>query len=338
MALDAETFEAGTVPLQSGEELRAARIVYKTHGTLAPAKDNVVVLPTAFAGRHDDYEWMIGPGRALDPSRYFIVIPNMLGNGLSSSPSNAPAPQHGVDFPHVTVFDNVMLQRRLLAEVFGIERVALVVGRSMGALQAFHWGALFPERVERICPIVGASRCSRHNAVFLEGVKAALTADAAFAGGRYAAPPATGLRAIGRVYAGWGFSQAFYRAQEDRNAFGYATLEEFLSGFWDPFFAGKDANDLLAMLWTWRHADVADNDLFRGDVSAALGAIAARAFVMPCETDLYFPPEDSAREVAMMPNAELIPIPSIWGHFAGSRGNPRDAAFIDAALKRLLAS
>ncbi|UOM34162.1 alpha/beta fold hydrolase [Acuticoccus sp. I52.16.1] len=338
VALDTEIFEAGPFTLQSGATLAAATIAYKTYGTLAPAKDNVVVLPTAFAGRHSDYEWMIGPGQALDPARLFVIIPNMLGNGLSSSPSNTPAPHAGPDFPAVTIHDNVVLQQRLLAEVFAIERVALVVGRSMGALQAFHWGALFPERVARIAAIVGASRCSRHNFVFLEGVKAALGADAAFADGRYTAPPEKGLRAMGRVYAGWGFSQAFYRREEDRTAFGYATLEDFLAGFWDPFFAAKDANDLLAMIATWQHADIAANDRYRGDRAAALGAITARAFVMPSQTDLYFPPEDSALEVDLMPNAELIPIPSIWGHFAGGRGNPQDAAFLDEKLKLLLAS
>ena len=102
-------------------------------------------------------------------------------------------------------------------------------------------------------------------------------------------------------------------------------------------FAG-DANDLLAMLWTWQHADISANDVYGGNLRQALGAIRAQAFVMPGETDLYFTVEDNRREVAQMPRAELRPIPSIWGHRAGNpRSNPEDLAFLRAAVQELLA-
>ena len=92
------------------------------------------------------------------------------------------------------------------------------------------------------------------------------------------------------------------------------------------------------MLWTWQHADISANDLYKGDFGAALGAITARAIVMPSETDLYFTVEDNRREVARMTNAELRPIPSIWGHRAGNPwANPEDARFIDDAVRVLLA-
>lgn len=339
MTTDYEIFEAGDVALQSGAILRDARLAYKTFGTLSPAKDNMIVYPTWYSGQHMDNEWLIGPGMALDPAKWFIVIPNMLGNGLSSSPSNTPEPYNAARFPRVTPYDNVMLQHRLVTERFGVERIPLVTGWSMGALQTFHWGALFPDMVERICPFAGSAKCSRHNFVFLEGVKAALTADAAFKEGWYDEKPMKGLRAMARVYAGWGFSQAFYREELDLKALGFGSIEDFLVAFWEGFFLPKDANNLLAMLWTWQNGDISANDIYKGDFKAALGAIKARAYVMPGQTDLYFPPEDSAFEVEHMPNAELIPIPSIWGHFAGGPGtNPEDVAFLDGKLKELLAS
>jgi len=336
--MDYEVYNLGDVPLQSGATIRGCTLAYKTFGTLNAAKDNVIVYPTWYSGQHDANEWLIGAGMALDPAKYFIIIPNMLGNGLSSSPSNTPEPYNGPRFPHVTPWDNVQLQHRLLTEKFGIKRVRLVTGWSMGALQTFHWGALFPAMVERIAPFCGSAKCSRHNFVFLEGVKAALTADAAFAGGWYKSKPETGLRAMARVYAGWGLSQAFYRQELDLKALGYSSLEDFLVAFWEGFFLPKDANNLLAMLWTWQHGDISANTLYGGDFSKALGAITARAYVMPGQTDLYFPPEDSEIEVSHMPNAKLIPIPSVWGHFAGGPGtNPVDVRFIDARLSELLA-
>ena len=333
---DYSIFEAGDVVLQSGLTYRGARLAYKTYGTLNATKSNVIVYPTSFGAQHPDLGWLIAENRALDPSRYFIVIMNKFGNGLSSSPSNTPPPFDRGRYPDFTMADNVRVQQRLLQEVFGIERVCLVYGFSMGAQQAFHWGALFPDRVERIAPICGSAKTSPHNFVFLEGVKAALTADPAWQDGWFETPPTRGFQAMGRVYAGWGLSQAFYR-EETWRKIGFASLEDFLIGGWEAGFRRRHANDLLAMLWTWQHADISANELYGGDFTKALGAITAKAIVMPCETDLYFTVEDNRREVARMPSAELRPIPSIWGHRAGNPVfSPEDAKFIDDAVRELL--
>src|SRR5690606_4624829 len=129
--------------------------------------------------------------------------------------------------------------------------------------------------VERIAAICGSARTSRHNFVFLEGVKAALTADPAWRDGVFAAQPTTGLRAMGRVYAGWGLSQAFYR-DETYLQLGYPTLEDFLVRDWEARFARRDGNDLVSMIETWQRADISGNALFGGDLGRALGAISAR--------------------------------------------------------------
>ena len=335
---DYQTFDLGNLRLQGGATLRGAWIAYKTYGTLNAAKDNAIVFPTFFGGQHYANEAIIGPGQALDPDRYFIIVPNMMGNGLSSSPSNTPMPYDRARFPWVSLYDNVSTQHRLVTELFGIERIALVVGWSMGAQQTYQWGALYPDMVERIAPICGSARTSHHNFVFLEGVKAVLTADDAWNNGWYDSPPYKGLRAMGRVYAGWAVSQAFYREQVYLDI-GYSSLEDYLVAFWEGRRVFSDANNFLAMIRTWQNADISLNDKYNGDFAKALGAIKARAIVMPGRTDLYFPPEDNEIEVSMMPNAEFRPIESIWGHLAGSPGlNPTDAAFVDAALRELLAS
>lgn len=339
MTLDYEIFELGDFALQNGAILREAKLAYKTFGTLNAAKDNAVLYPTWYSGQHYDNEWLVGPGMALDPDRYFIIIPNMFGNGLSSSPSNMPEPYNAARFPKVTAYDNVRAQHRLVTEHLGISHLRLVTGWSMGGLQTFHWGAMYPDMMDLLAPFCGSAKCSRHNFVFLEGVKAALTADGAFQDGWYKEKPHKGLRAAARVYAGWGFSQSFYREELDLKALGYASLEDFLVSFWEGFFLPKDPNNLLAMLWTWQNGDISANELYNGDYKAALGAIKAKAYVMPGRTDLYFPPEDSENEVANMPNATYVPIPSIWGHFAGGPGtNPVDVKFLDDKLKELLAS
>lgn len=113
-------------------------------------------------------------------------------------------------------------------------------------------------------------------------------------------------------------------------------MEAFLSQAWEPSFLACDANDLLAMLATWQAADIGADPRFGGDFERALASINARAVVMPCRTDLYFPPEDSEIEVTHMRDAQLCVIPSVWGHMAGGGLSPEDAAFIDAARARLL--
>ena len=333
--MDYEIFELGNVTLLKGATLRNAKLAYKTYGKLDADKNNVIVYPTWYSGQHYDNEWLIGEGMALDPKKYFIIVPNMFGNGLSSSPSNTPAPYDRARFPNITLYDNVTLQHRLVTEKFGIKKVKLVVGWSMGAQQTNQWGSLYPDMVERIAPFCGSARTAPHNFVFLEGVKAALTSDAAWNNGWYESPPTKGLRAVGRVYAGWGLSQAFYM-QELWRTMGYSSLEDFLVAFWEGFFLPKDANNLLTMLWSWQNGDISANPVFNGDFNKALGAIKAKAIVMPGTMDLYFPVVDNQTEVAQMPNAVCRPIPGVWGHFAGGGANPADTKFIDDNLKELL--
>ena len=315
------TWTAENVRLQRGGTLRHANIVWKTYGTLSPRRDNVILYPTSYGAHHTDIEWLIDVRRCLDPSRYFIIIPNMLTNGLSSSPSNTP------DFPDVTTYDNVMLQRQMLVELFGIDRLKLVYGWSMGAQQAYHWGALFGEAVERIVVNCGSARTAPHNFVFLEGVRTALQA---------AATPQQGLRAMGRIYAGWALSQTFYRREMWRDL-GFNSLEDFLVRSWEANFLRRDMNDLLAQLWTWQHGDIAANDLYRGDLQMALSGIKAKVLLMPSATDLYFQTDDNREELPHLKYGRLVEIPSVWGHRAGNpRDNPEDAAFIDAQVEALL--
>jgi homoserine O-acetyltransferase len=335
---DYETFDLGDVTLQGGATLRDAKLAYKTFGELNADKSNAIVYPTWYSGRHWDNEWLIGDGMALDPAEYFIVVPNMLGNGLSSSASNTPPPYDKARFPNVTFYDQVQTQHKLVTEKFGIETLALVTGWSMGAGQAYQWAVSFPDMVQRACPFCGSSKTSEHNIVFLEGVKAALTADDAFKGGWYDEKPVKGLRAAARVYAGWGFSQAFYWDRVYKEM-GYSDLEDFLVAFWEGFFLDRrDPNNLLTMLWTWQNGDIGNTPGFDGDHVAALKSIKAKTVSLPAQKDLYFPPEDEEYASQYIPNGEFKVIPGVWGHFAGGGANPVDIKYIDDVLKQLLAS
>lgn len=330
-----ELYELGDVALQSGDYLPNAVLAYKTYGTLNAARNNVIVYPTWFAGRHTDNEWLIGPGKALDPEKYFIIVPNMLGNGLSSSPSNTPPPYQQANFPDVSIYDNVRLQHQLVTKKFGITKIALVVGWSLGAVQTFQWGTSYPDMVERIAPFGGTAKTRPHAKVVFEGMIAALQADAAWKDGYYNEQPKTGLAAMGRVYAAWGFSQAYY-LEKLYQPEGYYTLEEYLVDYWDQVFFSFDANNLITMLRTGITGDISANSVYNGNFELALSRITARALVMPGSTDLFFPPQDNEYETRHMPSAIFLPIESNWGHCAGIGQHDQDSEYIDERLKRFL--
>lgn len=334
--MDYEIFNLGDVTLQSGVTLPNAFLAYKTYGELNEKKDNVIVYPTAFGDQHVQNEWLIGNGMALDPRKYFIIVPNLLGNGLSSSPSNTPAPFDKANFPQVTIYDNVTFQYRLVTEKFGIQKIALVVGWSMGGIQSFQWGASYPDMVERIAPFCGGAKTWPQTYVVLDGMKAALMAAVGFDSSKLNELTSADMRAVGRVYAGWGVSQAFYREELYREM-GFESLAEFGVGVWEESFMKMDPHNVLAMLWTGQFADISANPAYNGDFDEALKSIKALACVMPGRSDLFCTADDNEYEAKLIPNADFNPIESIWGHFAGRGINSADNQFIDDSLKRLLA-
>jgi homoserine O-acetyltransferase len=331
---ECQTFDLPGFVTQGGVSFNA-RLAYRTYGELNAARDNAVVVPTFYGGRHDDTAYLFGDGRAIDTRKYFVVVPNMFGNGLSSSPSNTPAPYGRGAFPLFTLYDNVHAQYRLLTEALKVARVRLVTGFSMGGQQAYQWGVSYPDYVDAIAPICASARISEHNHLFVDSACAALRLDPDFKDGWYDGQPVRGVLAFGKVYAAWLFSQDFMREQAYRQI-GLNSKADVVR-FTQSYFLQNDANDLLAMASTWLHADVSANPEHRGDFEAALAGATPRAIVMPGETDLYFRVADSAREVPLMPNAELRVIPSIWGHAAGFGMAPADSAFVDRALTELLA-
>jgi homoserine O-acetyltransferase/O-succinyltransferase len=328
--------------LQCGAVLPKAQLVYQTYGELqgdsfAPGVHrNVILYPTSYGAQHTDIDWLIRPDGILDPTRWFIVVPNMFGNGLSSSPSNCEGcglAEQGFWFTHV---DNVRAQERLLREQFGIEQLALVYGWSMGAQQAYHWGALYPDQVERIVALCGTAKTTDHNRIFLESLRLSLTADPAWNGSRFEGVPDRGFRTFARIYASWAASQAFYR-EELYKPLGHDSLEDYLMRGWEAGYRKRDPHNLIAMLDTWLRCDLSDNAVYQKDCDRALQSIQAQTLVMPSATDLYFTPEDCAAEAALIPKAEFLPIHSIWGHRAGNPyQNPEDEAFIRQAVWALL--
>ena len=326
-------FRLGDFQVQSGEVIRDARIVWKSYGTLSPQKDNVVLYPCSYGAKHDDMEWLVRPEGILDPTRWFVIIPNMFSNGHSSGAAETP------DYPYlVTPWDNVQAQRRLLTEQFGIEKLHAVYGFSMGGQQAYHWAAMFPDDVARIIVVCSSARTAEHNKVFLSGLLRTFEAAPEHLGhGRFKEEPRLTLRAIGHIYAGWALSQDFYREKLHLTAFKMPDLDAYLKNDWEASFARRRAANCYAQLVTWYNGDISATPIYEGDYERALKTIKARVLLLPGETDLYFRVADNELELKHLASAELLPIPSIWGHRAGNPAIiPADAEFLKTAVRRWL--
>src|ERR1700679_2493208 len=157
---------------ESGVVLPEAKIVYGTYGKLDAAGDNAVLLPSHYMAEMHGYGWLIGEGgiakgKALDPTKLFLITSELFGNGRSSSPSNTPEPFHGPRFPVMTIRDNVDIVHRLLTDELKVTHLRALVGFSMGAEQAFQWAVSYPDFIDRIVATSGTARAWPHGIVRL---------------------------------------------------------------------------------------------------------------------------------------------------------------------------
>lgn len=247
MSKDYETYQLGDFKLKNGGSIPSAYIAHRTFGD---PKSPTIIYPTWYSGAIADNEWLIGEDKTLNPKKYFIVITALFGNGQSSSPSNTPDLK---PFPQVLFYDNVRAQHQLMTEKLGITHAFAVLGWSMGAGQTYQWATQYPDFMDKIVPFCGSAKTSLHNQVFLEGVKVALVAakggSSAGVSKGETAPEGyrpfsddekkVGLKALGRVYAGWGFSQAFYREKLYESVLGFKDLESFMTDFWEAWGLSK---------------------------------------------------------------------------------------------------
>ncbi len=320
---------------EGGATLPVARIVYGTYGKLNADKSNAILLPSHYMANYRGYTWLMGPGKALDPNKLFLVCSELFGNGSSSSPSNTPEPFHGPRFPVMTIRDNVEAVHQLLTKELGITHLKAVVGFSMGAQQAFQWVVSYPDFMDRAVATSGTAKTYPHGIVRLEGQIAALTADPSFNGGDYTSPPTKGLEAFGMVWAGWLYSQEWWRRELWKGtAQPGTTFEQYSASFKRRFAA--DANDYILQARTWEKHDIGTTPGFNGDVEKALKSIKVPFLYMPSETDLYFPVGDARYEAPFIPKGTLMPIPSLWGHTAGAASNPADGKFLNENIMKFL--
>jgi homoserine O-acetyltransferase len=338
---DYELVSIGRLDLEEGGSIPDCQLAVATFGTLNEAKDNAILVTTWYSGTHQIWrDVYIGPGHALNPERYFIVAVDQIGSGLSTSPHNADGANAEIarsKFPRVRIGDDVVAQERLLREHFGIEKLQLVVGGSMGAQQTYEWAVRFPDKVLRAAPIAGTAQNTPHDFLYTKALMDAITSDPGWAGGEYAsnADVVVGLKRHAGIWAVMGFSTEFWK-QEVWRALDFDSKEAFIDGFLEPYFTVLDPGDLLCMAWKWQRGDVARHT--GGDLDAALGRITAKTFVIPIDEDMFFPIRDCQAEQEHVKGSELRVVNDVLGHLGLFGVSPTYMPQIDQHLGELLAT
>ncbi len=295
--------------LESGEVLPELVLAYRTWGHLNAARDNGVLVCHALTGSADvDLWWpeVLGPGRALDLSRDFVVCSNVLGSCYGSSGPTATNPRTGAPwgdtFPEVTVRDMVRAQA-LLLEALGVRRLALVVGGSLGGMQVLEWGAGYPERVAALVPIACAGRASAWSIALSEAQRAALEA---------AGDPARGLAAARMI------AMCTYRSPAELEArFGRARSEgSFAVQSYLRHQGAKlvDRFDVHAYRVLLRAMDTHDLGRGRGEYEGVLRRLAVPTLVVSIPSDVLFLPEEQRELARLLPCARLATLSSPCGH------------------------
>ena len=309
--------DLGDLKLESGQVIRDCRIGYRVHGKLNADKSNAVLWPTWFGGATEDLEDLIGPGKLIDDTKYFVITVDALGNGVSSSPSNSRA-QPGDQFPRFTIGDMVRSQRRLLTEVLGLKKLHAVMGISMGGMQTFEWIVAHPDFMKKAVPIVGTPRQTTMD-LLLWGAELGIIEQALRCGGSLE----EAMRNVGRIHA-FALTTPDHRVRETpREEFDEEMGKQLES------YAKRNPYDWASQLRAMMALDVSRR--FGGSMEKAAAAVKAAVFVVVAREDHMVNPHPALRFARLL-GADAFILGSDCGHIAtgceSGKLSPAIAAFL----------
>ena len=312
---------------ESGETLPDMKVGYVTHGQLNEAKDNAILVTHGTSGNRHGYDVFIGPGKAFDTDRYFVIAVDAIGGGTSSSAVDGL----GTEFPAYTVRDMVRAQHDLVTRGLGLSELVAVGGASMGAFQGLEWGIHYPDFMKGLLLIVPGAKSDRHVHAIFDAVERAIKLDPKYQGGNYTENPADGIILGGIIYFPWLYTDEHMNTITDDAEWAEA-IESFGTGWAENW----DANSLLLRYNASRNFDASEP--FGGDMAEALGRVKARALIMPSMTDRTLPTYNARELYRGIDDAVYVEIPSYRGHLAccPTSEDTAEYGFISARIKEFL--
>jgi homoserine O-acetyltransferase/O-succinyltransferase len=329
-----QRYAMGDFKLESGDVIKDFAVSFVTHGTLNAAQSNAILMVTDIGGNHHRLDFLIGPGKALDTDKFFVICVDAIGNGLTTSPSNSTA-QPRMKFPRFNIRDLVQSQYRLLTEHIAVKHVIAVVGASMGGMQALQWGVSYPDFADQLIAMVPLLRTPAWTVTVLEASRKAIMLDPAWNGGEYTSPPAAGIRLWRDIVLLAG------RTPEQLNAqfpHGLDVLP-WLKTQEDALVPVFDANDWIYQTWAYEQHDISAGPGRDGDMFKTLRAIKPSVLILTGVKDLLNPEweaRDAFRYISSSRAVQINPA-SLTGHMAAAGTLPADvdtlnreiAAFIE---------
>ncbi len=326
-----KTFKIQDFVLESGTKLPEISLQYLTYGNLNQQKNNVIVLPTFFAGSLHSYDKWIGNDKPLNPEKYFIIIPSLISGGNSSSPSNMSPPFNLGKFPVFEIRDNTKIIYSLLKNEWGINKIKAVIGFSMGGMVAFQMAVSYPDFVENIMSLCGTAKTYPHGFIRLESLNSILEASPEFKDGGFDKLSPAIKRAWAAHWNSWLYSQIWWRSIKQPSV----SIEEMINN-WTKNYSNEDILNQYFLAKTWQLHDIGKTSGFDGNVELALNSIKAKVYYLPGTTDMYFHLGDAEYEAKFIKNLSFLPISSAWGHLAGIGVAPEDNKFIQECINVLL--
>ena len=313
---------------ESGEKLAGMKVGYATQGKLNDAKSNAILVTHGASGIRTGNAPLIGPGKAYDTDKYFVITVDAIGGGNSSQPKDGLGPK----FPKYTIRDMVRAQHDLLTKGLGLARVIAVGGPSMGAQQGLEWGIHYPDFMDGLLLIVPASRSDRHVRAIFDAVDAAIKLDPKYQDGNYTSQPRDGIIVGGMIYFPWLYSDEHLSTITDE-----AAWEKTSRAFGTAWANAWDANSLLSRYHAASRFD--PSTPFGGDLGKALAQVKAKALIMPSMTDRTLPTYLARELYRGIKNVTYVEIPSYLGHLAGGPTNETSGeyVFVTAQIKKFLA-
>ncbi|QWD73457.1 alpha/beta fold hydrolase [Polynucleobacter sp. TSB-Sco08W16] len=331
-----QTYAEGNFQLENGSVIQDFNLSYTTQGTLNADKSNSILMVTAIGGNHHRIDYLIGPGKALDTDKYFVICTDAIGNGLSTSPSNSKT-QPNISFPEFNIRDMVNTQHQLVVDHFGIKKLVAVIGASMGGMQALQWGVSYPNAMQAIIPIIPLAKTPAWTTGVLEMLRQSIMTDPGYQGGKYDKPVEQGMR----LWAGW-LSGVIVRTpayQEQLNPTPTAEIE-YLKKVQDSGWKRMDANDWIWQSRAYDRHDVGQTKGFDNNTSAALKSIKAKTLILAGTGDLLNPESDAKSSAKLIPGAKYIAINERlpMGHLSGAGATQEENELQNKVIKAFLST
>ncbi len=327
-AQEPKVYTIARFAFENGGAMENMRVAYDTYGELNTARDNAILVEHGASQGRNAYKIFIGPGKAFDTSKYFVITVDSIGGGASSKPADGL----GAAFPGYTIRDMVRAQHELLTQGLGLQSLIAVGGPSMGSFQALEWGINYPDFAKGLLAIVPSARSDRHVHAIFDTVINTIQLDPKWNSGNYVESPVDGIVAAGMIYFPWLYSDEHLNTLVNDDQYQKA-LRAFGAG-WAKVW---DARSLIYRYQATRNHDVGQP--FGGDTMQALGKIKGKILIMPGMTDRTLP-SYMAKEIHRgVTNSIYVEIPSSLGHIACCPGaeNTAEYAFITDQIKRFLA-